>query len=174
MARWLNSRRGLEKINFWFTKFWGKHSVNQNFSLIMSLLFLSHLAMNQALLYLKTNQPVCLFTNSKDFKISPSSQEKSGVSNVNWTVNHPVVQLPTIWIWRGLILFFGAVRYGRPTFSDMTLPTGEEHGSFKWKCIKCSKSILITNSWDYRPVYFSVSQRLRRPEVVRQPGGGVV
>ena len=46
--------------------------------------------MNQALLYLKTNQPVCLFTNSKDFKISPSSQEKSGVSNVNWTVNHPV------------------------------------------------------------------------------------
>ena len=64
------------------------------------------------------------------------------------------------------MLFFGAVRYGRPTFSDMTLPTtGGERGSSIFS---------TTHSWDYRPVYFSVSQRLRRPEVVRQPGGGVV
>ena len=47
--------------------------------------------MYQALLYLKTNLPVCLFTHSKGIKFGPSCQEISGVSKVTLAMKHPVV-----------------------------------------------------------------------------------
>ena len=48
-------------------------------------------AMYQTLLYLKTNQPVCLFTHSKGIKIRPSCLEISGVSKVTLSLamNNP-------------------------------------------------------------------------------------
>ena len=51
------------KLSFWYTKFLENYSVNLIFSNNYSLLSRSHLAMYQALLYLKTNQPVCLFSH---------------------------------------------------------------------------------------------------------------
>ena len=57
------------------------------------LLCCSHLAMYQALLYLKTNQPVCLFTHSKGIKIGPSYPELRGVSKCPLAMNNPVVSL---------------------------------------------------------------------------------
>ena len=44
----------------------------------------------KALLYLEQNLPNCLFTPSKGIKIGQSSPEKSGVSKIKGTVNHPV------------------------------------------------------------------------------------
>ena len=46
--------------------------------------------MYQALLYLKTNLPVCLFTHSKDIKIGQSCQELRGVSKSPLGLKHPV------------------------------------------------------------------------------------
>ena len=51
--------------------------------------------MYQALLYLKTNQPVCLFTHLKGIKIGPSRQELRGVSKFPRTLKHPVVRAQT-------------------------------------------------------------------------------
>ena len=58
------------------------------------LLSCSHLAMYQASLYLKTNQPVCLFTHSKGTKIGPSCQELRGLSKCPQTLKHPVYRCP--------------------------------------------------------------------------------
>ena len=69
------------------------YSINLNFSTNYLLLCCSHLAMYQALLYLKTNLPVSLFTHSKGIKIGPSSQELKGVSKFPRTLKHPVDQL---------------------------------------------------------------------------------
>ena len=57
-------RRGVErtKLSFWNTKFLEKYSVNLNFSTNYSHPWYSHMAMYKALLYLKTNLPLCLFT----------------------------------------------------------------------------------------------------------------
>ena len=46
--------------------------------------------MYQALLYLKTNPPVCLFTHSKGIKIGPSYPELRGVSKFPLAMKHPV------------------------------------------------------------------------------------
>ena len=78
------------KCSFWYTKFLENYSVNMNFSPSHSLLFFSHLAMYQALLYLKINLTVCLFTHSKGIKIGPSYQEISGVSKFTLAMNNPV------------------------------------------------------------------------------------
>ena len=48
--------------------------------------------MYQALLYLKTNLPVCLFTHSKGIKIGPSCQELKGVWKLTLGLNNPVGQ----------------------------------------------------------------------------------
>ena len=47
--------------------------------------------MYQYPLCLKPNLTMCLFTTSKGIKIGQPSQEKSGVSKLRGTVNHPVV-----------------------------------------------------------------------------------
>ena len=67
----------------------------QQLSFVLPLLSCSHLAMYQASLYLKTNQPVCVFTHSKGTKIGPSCQELRGVSKCPRTLKHPVGQ--TCW-----------------------------------------------------------------------------
>ena len=95
MARWLQDWRGKEKNEFWFTEFWWKYSVNQNFSSVSSLLWWGHLAMKQASLYLKKILPASSLTYSKGFMISPSYPKIRGVKLFTWTVNHPVErQLP--------------------------------------------------------------------------------
>ena len=69
--------------------------------------------MYQALLYLKTNLPVCLFTHSKGIKIGPSYPELGWVSKLSLAMNNPVV-------WKQFNLnlfnleFKLAVQYGQP------------------------------------------------------------
>ena len=57
--------------------------------------------MYQALLYLKTNPPVCLFTHSKGIMIGPYCQEMSGVSKVTLAMNNPVEEC---FGYKGLVL----------------------------------------------------------------------
>ena len=93
LGTWPNDCRtgvGRTKLSFWNTKFLEKYSVNLNFSTTYSHPWYSHRAMYQALLYLKTNQPVCLFTHSKGIKIGPSCQELRGVSKSPLGLKHPV------------------------------------------------------------------------------------
>ena len=93
LGTWPNDCRtgvGRTKLSFWNTKFLEKYSVNLNFSTTYSHPWYSHLAMYQALLYLKTNLPVCLFTHSKDIKIGQSCQELRGVSKSPLELKHPV------------------------------------------------------------------------------------
>ena len=52
--------------------------------------------MYQALLYLKTNLPVCLFTHSKGIKIGPSYPELGWVSKLSLAMNNSVEHPPTI------------------------------------------------------------------------------
>ena len=64
--------------------------MNQKFSYVFPLLSCSHLAVKQALPYLKKNLTASSITYSKGFMIGPSQPKLRGVKLITLAMNNPV------------------------------------------------------------------------------------